>query len=311
MPRVSVIVPVYNGAATIGRALDSVFAQTFTDYEIVATDDGSTDDTPAILAGYGDRIRVVTQCNRGLPAARNAAILASSGEYVAFIDDDDEWMAEKLERSVAVLDQDPGCALTYTGEFRIDLAGRPMPSQESKTWGIDSPTMADMLERPWNVVPSRIMVRRAVLERCGGFDERLMTCCEDLYFLLRARECGYFRRIPDLLVRKSTRPLYPTALNREHGCEVFIQLIRQRYGASAAGLIREFRRERVKVMRHVARILMEQGRPREARRCLKRVIHYQPASPKAYRRYLKTFLPARAPRLAERSSDGKGLSPPG
>jgi glycosyltransferase involved in cell wall biosynthesis len=74
MPKVSVIIPVYNGAATISRALDSVFAQTFADFEVIVTDDGSTDDTPAVLAGYGDRIHVVTQPNRGLPAARNAGI---------------------------------------------------------------------------------------------------------------------------------------------------------------------------------------------------------------------------------------------
>ena len=67
-PCVSVIIPVYNGAATIERALKSVFDQTFTDYEIVICDDGSTDDTPAVLAKYGDKIRVVRQPNRGLPA---------------------------------------------------------------------------------------------------------------------------------------------------------------------------------------------------------------------------------------------------
>src|SRR5271156_669709 len=73
-PCVSVIIPVYNGARTIDRALKSVFDQTFSDYEIVICDDGSTDDTPAILAKHGDRIRVVRQPNRGLPAARNAAV---------------------------------------------------------------------------------------------------------------------------------------------------------------------------------------------------------------------------------------------
>src|SRR5271167_554440 len=121
MAKVSVIVPIYNGAATIGRALASVFAQTFTDYEVVVVNDGSTDDTPAVLAGYGDRIHVVTQANRGLPAARNSGIRASSGEYVAFIDDDDEWMPEMLARCAAVLDQDQNCVLAYAGALRVDL----------------------------------------------------------------------------------------------------------------------------------------------------------------------------------------------
>jgi glycosyltransferase involved in cell wall biosynthesis len=303
MAKVSVIVPIYNGAATIDRALASVFAQTFTDYEVVVVNDGSTDDTPAVLAGYGDRIHVVTQANRGLPAARNSGIRASSGEYVAFIDDDDEWMPEMLARCAAVLDQDPSCVLAYAGALRVDLAGRPMPNQEGETRGIDSPTMEQMLERPWNAVPSRVMVRRAVLERCGGFDERCVTACEDILFLLRARECGYFRGIPELLVRKTTRPLYPKALKREQACELLVRLVRERYGAAANGFVREYRLERAKVMRHMARALMEEGRPRDARRCLARVIYYQPASLKAYRRYLKTFLPARPPRPSSSTED--------
>src|SRR5271154_1794032 len=102
-PRVSIVIAVYNGAPTVGRALASVFAQTFTDYEVVVVNDGSTDDTASVLARYGDKIRVVTQPNRGLPAARNSGIHASSGEYVAFLDDDDEWLPQMLERCAAVL----------------------------------------------------------------------------------------------------------------------------------------------------------------------------------------------------------------
>ena len=305
MPKVSVIIPVYNGAATIGRALASVFAQTFTDYEVVVVNDGSTDATASVLAGYGDRIRVVTQANRGLPAARNSGIRASSGEYVAFIDDDDEWLPQMLERCAAVLDEDAECGLVYAGALKVDLAGRPMPDQGSENDDIDSPTMEQMLARPWVVVPSRVMVRRTILDRCEGFEERCVIACEDVLFLLRARECGYFRRVPEILVRKSTRPLYPKALKREQAGELLVRLVRERYGASAAGFIRGYRQARMKVMKHTARILMEEGRPRDARRCLARVIAYQPASPKAYRRYLRTFLPVRAIRATSNSEDSE------
>jgi glycosyltransferase involved in cell wall biosynthesis len=305
MAKVSVIVPCYNGAATIGRALASVFAQSFIDYEVVVVNDGSTDDTAAVLARYGDRIRVITQPNRGLSAARNAGVRASAGEYIAFLDDDDEWMPAKLAQCVAVLDEDPGCALVYTGALRVNLAGGPMPNQDSQTWGLDSPTLAQMLERPWNVVPCQFVVRRDIFERCGGFDERFVSTCEDLYFLLLTRQHGYFRSVPELLVRKTTRPLYPRALDREPQCELFVRLVRERYGASATGLIREFRRSRAKVMKHMARLLIEEGRPRDARRCLARVIYYEPASPKAWRRYLKTFLPVRTPHPASSTEDSE------
>src|ERR1039458_3668927 len=111
MAKVSLIVPVYNGAATISRALAGVFAQSYSDYEVVVLDDGSTDDTASVLAGYGNRVRVISQPNRGLSGARNAGVRASGGEYVAFLDDDDEWMPQKLARSAGVLVQGPNFGL--------------------------------------------------------------------------------------------------------------------------------------------------------------------------------------------------------
>ena len=304
-PRVSVIIAVYNGAATVNRALRSVFAQTFTDFEIVVVNDGSTDDTASVLSRHGDRIRVITQSNRGLSAARNAGARASSGEYLAFLDDDDEWMPAKLSRCVPILDADRDCALVYTLALKVDPQGLPMPPPEARPDGSESPTMNEMLAHPWNVVPSQFVVRRDVFERCGGFHERFITSCEDLYFLLNARECGHFRCVPEPLLRKETRPLYPKALEREPECELFVELVRTRYGSSADGLIDGFRRSRVKVLRHLGRVLIEQGRPDDARRCLARVIHYQPASPKAYRRYLRTFLPMRSRRAASNTEDSE------
>ena len=305
-PRVSVIIAVYNGAATISRAVRSVFEQTFTDFEIVVVNDGSTDDTASVLSRYGDRIRVITQSNRGLSAARNAGAHASSGEYLAFIDDDDEWMPTKLAQSVPLLDAEPDCSLVYSFALRVDLNGLLMPAAEARPDGAESPTMKEMLAHPWNVVPSQFVVRRDVFERCGGFHERFTTSCEDLYFLVNAREHGHFRCVPEFLVRKETRPLYPKALEREPECDLFVELIRARYGASADGLIDGFRRSRVKVLRHLGRMLIDEGRPEDARRCLARVLHYQPTSPKAYYRYLKTFITPHAAR-ASSSSDSRGV----
>jgi hypothetical protein len=167
--------------------------------------------------------------------------------------------------------------------------------------GAESPTMNEMLAHPWNVVPSQFVVRRDVFERAGGFHERFITSCEDLYFLLGAREYGHFGCVPEPLVRKETRPLYPKALEREPECDLFVELVHERYGSSADGLIDGFRRSRVKVLRHLGRVLIDEGRPDDARRCLARVLHYEPASPRAYYRYLKTFIAPRAPRTS--SSD--------
>jgi len=224
----------------------------------------------------------------------------STGEYVAFLDDDDEWMLEKLARCVPILDADRDCALVYTLALKVDPHGKPMGT-DARPDGAESPTMNEMLARPWNVVPSQFVVRRDVFERAGGFHERFITSCEDLFFLLGAREYGRFRCVPEHLVRKETRPLYPKALEREPECDLFVELVRERYGSSADGLIDGFRRSRVKVLRHLGRVLVDEGRRDDARRCLARVLHYEPASPRAYYRYLKTFIAPRAPRTS--SSD--------
>ncbi len=304
MPKVSVIIPVWNAMDTAPRAIASVFAQTYTDYEVIVVHDGSTDETPAMLARFGDRIRVIRQSNSGASKARNTGVSASSGEYLAFLDDDDEWMADKLALSVPVLEQEPECALVYTRGLKVDLKGRQIGSLDGQAHGSASPTMKQLLERPWNVVPSQFMVRREVFDRCGGFHERL-SGVEDRYFLLQAREHGYFHCVADPLLRKTSRPLYPTVLRREPQYDLFVELVRARYGAAAKGLIDGFSRDRAKVLKQAARILMKEGGAEDARRCLARVIHYEPASPSAYRKYLKTFFPTRAPRTTPRTGDGK------
>jgi glycosyltransferase involved in cell wall biosynthesis len=304
MPKISVIIPVWNAMDTAPRAIASVFSQSYADYEVIVVDDGSTDDTPAMLARFGERIRVIRQSNSGASKARNTGVSASSGEYLAFLDDDDEWMADKLAHSVPILDQEAECALVYTRGLKVDLNGRQIGSLDGQAQGSASPTMQQLLERPWNVVPSQFMVRREVFERCGGFHERL-SGIEDRYFLLQAREHGYFHCVADPLLRKTSRPLYPTVLSREPQYDLFVELVRERYGAAAKGLIDGFSRDRAKVLKQAARILTKEGRPEDARRCLARVIHYEPVSPSAYRKYLKTFFPTRAPRTTPRTGDGK------
>ena len=301
-PRVSVIIAVYNGSRSIPRALASVFAQSFTDYEVVVVDDGSTDDTAAVLAEYQDRIRVIRQPNSGQSTARNAGVLASGGEYLAFLDDDDEWMEQKLTRSVSVLDEDPDCVLVYTRALTFDREGRRIGTLDGQTRSSETPTMKQMLEQPWNVVPSQFVVRRDVFNRCGGF---CITGCEDRYFVMQAREHGYFRCIREPLVRKIEHPLYPTWLKREARFARFLSLLHERYGASADVLITRLRSNRADLFKRTARELIKEGRHKDARRCLARVIHYQPASLRNYRKYLRTFIPRGA--RASSSTDSPGV----
>src|SRR5216684_3959657 len=104
MTLASVVIPVFNGAACIARTVESALAQRFDGFEVVVVDDGSTDRTPAILTDFGARIRVVRQHNRGPAAARNAGCRIATGSVFAFLDADDEWLDQKLAKTVQLLE---------------------------------------------------------------------------------------------------------------------------------------------------------------------------------------------------------------
>jgi len=290
-PRVSAIIPVYNGAATIERALKSVFDQTFTDYEVVVVDDGSTDDTPAVLAKYGDKLRVVRQANRGLPAARNAAVGASRGELLALIDHDDEWLPQKLEFAVAAMRADPGAALLYSDMIVVNEAGEEFRRSQIGSDTAHAPTLDEMLARIWPITPSTVVMRRDAFDRAGGFCEQLISA-EDIHFWLLMREQGHFIYLPEKLVRFTYGQLFPKVLNRDIGPAAIVDLIRQLYGTRADGLVKNFIRHRVRMIANAGVIEMSRGNMEGARRCFVRVLKYDPRHVKSYMRIARTYLPA-------------------
>jgi glycosyltransferase involved in cell wall biosynthesis len=290
MPLVSVIIPVYNGAATIDRALKSVLDQTFTDYEIVICEDGSTDDTPSVLAKYGDKLRVVRQANRGLPAARNAAVASSRGELLALIDHDDEWLPQKLEVAVAAMRSDSEAALFYSDKIVVNEAGEEFRLSEVRSETAHAPTMDEMLARIWPITPSTVVMRRDAFDRAGGFCEQLISA-EDIHFWLLMREQGHFIYLPEKLVRFTYGQLYPKVLNRDIGPDAIVDLIRARYGSRADGLVKNFVRHRVRMIANAGVVEMSRGNMEGARRCFIRVLRYDPLYLKSYTRIARTFLP--------------------
>ena len=115
LPAASVVVPVYNTAATVAETLDSLFAQTLDNFEVIIVDDGSTDNSMEIVRGYDDpRCEIVSQKNRGLNGARNAGIRHSKAPYIAFLDADDLWRPQMLEKHVEHLDGHPKVGISFS-----------------------------------------------------------------------------------------------------------------------------------------------------------------------------------------------------
>lgn len=188
MARVSVIIPTYNSAPFLATAIDSVLAQTYPDVEVIVVDDGSTDDTQAIIAHYDQQIRYIHQENRGPAAARNTGFHASQGDYLLFLDSDDLIPPDKLELQVAFLAQQPDVGLVYSAWQEIDedntrLLGEVRP-------GIQGFILKALLRRKFFFFPSAAIIRRKCLERVGLFNES-MRWSEDADLWMRLARAGY------------------------------------------------------------------------------------------------------------------------
>ena len=182
---VSAIIPTYNRRELVVRAIESALAQTRRVDEIVVVDDGSTDDTEAVLRErYGDRIRYVWQANAGVSAARNHGMSIAHGRYFALLDSDDEWLPEKTAHQVKWMQAHPDFGMVLCDVERVDGQHRSVDILRRRDvihedgwalhWIIHNPSL----------VPASALLRREVVENVGGFDETLRTA-EDIDFHLR------------------------------------------------------------------------------------------------------------------------------
>lgn len=177
-PLVSVIIPNYNYARYVREAVDSVLAQTYPNIEIIVVDDGSKDESKEILQNYGDKIKLIFQKNQGVSAARNNGIRQSKGEFIAFLDADDAWLPQKVEKQVERFLSDDSCGMVHVGVQDIDADGK---SLQTHLDGLEGDVSHELLLFMRPVIlggGSGIMIRREILKEIGGFDPRLSTSAD-------------------------------------------------------------------------------------------------------------------------------------
>jgi glycosyltransferase involved in cell wall biosynthesis len=291
--RVSVIIPVYNGAATVARAVNSALAQDFADFEVIAVDDGSTDDTAKVLGDFTNRIRILKITNRGCGGARNAALAIAQGTYLAFLDADDIWETRKLSATVAPMERDPAVVLAYSNFVSVsadEAIGEPIISASTS----HSPSLDDLLTQWWPIIPSTVVVRRDMFEACGGFDEEFRGASgyEDSFLWLLMRERGPFAYVPDRLVRYRTEGAGARAAKYLHQQDLFIFKVTQRYGASAKRLIRGTEEAYTSALGYEGLIALRSGDYSLAREYFKRALYHRPTDLRNAMRLLRTWLPA-------------------
>ena len=197
---VSVVIPTYNYGRFLATAIDSALAQTYTPMEVIVVDDGSTDDTAAVVARYGDRIRVLRKPNGGLSSARNAGIALARGDLVALLDADDRWLPEKLERQVPYFVSDGRVGMVHTGS-RIFDHGTGMTLCE--VFPQASLDFHELMNCCAVSAPSTV-IRRKVFPHVGGFDQTLAEA-EDWDMWIRIAAAGWkVTGCPEVLVEYRT-----------------------------------------------------------------------------------------------------------
>jgi glycosyltransferase involved in cell wall biosynthesis len=187
--RVSALICVRDGEAHLAEAIESALAQTVPPLELIVAEDGSTDRSADVARSYEPRVRLVRGPAKGVGAARNRAVAAASGELIAFLDCDDLWEPDKLERQLAAFEGDPGLDFTFT--HMTEFAN---PGEEDRYTARPGRLPA--------VIASGLCARRDAIERAGGFDEDVAVG-DIAAWLVRARELGMREEtLPDVLVRR-------------------------------------------------------------------------------------------------------------
>lgn len=197
-PKVSIILPTFNRADFLSRALDSVRSQSFREWECIVVDDGSTDETAELLASASRedvRLRPIRLSHGGLPGrTRNAGLNASRGEFVAFLDDDDLWLPHKLETQVSLFEAQPEIAMTFSRVERFGDATGPWPRRLPERLSLRHLLASNP------VACSTVVVRQSVLERTGPFDESLRVA-EDFELWIRIALVAMLAGQPQSLAR--------------------------------------------------------------------------------------------------------------
>jgi glycosyltransferase involved in cell wall biosynthesis len=294
-PAVSVVIPIFNGEQYLRKTLESVFAQTYRNYEVICVDDGSTDGSPAILQSYAGSVTVLRQANAGQSAARNAGVRSARGNYVAFLDQDDLWYAHKLERQVRVLDDQPDVVLVHCDEDWIDPSGtvlRRGVTGANRVSRHEALLTKLMGKEASFIMPSAMLIRRETFERIGGFDSSLQGYEDfDLCIRLRLQGLFVFQEESGICYR-----MHSGGFNRMGGERLFVS--GERFYRRLESLFADNHSKRVIVNQLLAQLYSDWGKSKmrssarsEGRRLLLRSLHYHPWRLRTYSRLFRSLLP--------------------
>jgi|Deesub1362A_J573_1020465.scaffolds.fasta_scaffold00470_17 glycosyltransferase involved in cell wall biosynthesis len=272
-PTVSVIIPTYNRAYLVGRAIQSVLEQTYQDFELIVVDDGSCDNTEDVVRSFHDRrIKYIRHMrNKGAAAARNTGIKAAKGKYIAFQDSDDEWVPEKLEKQIRMFENAPSkVGVVYTGLWRL-RGNKRIYIPSTKITTKDGDIHGELLKG--NFVSIHALVKNECFGKAGLFDERLPRL-QDWELFIRISKYYYFKYIDEPLVISHCMP---DSISVSQGALVkALQIILEKHHE-------EFKRDRRLLASHqywIGNLLCQDSKVNQGRQYLLKAVRAHPLNAK-------------------------------
>jgi glycosyltransferase involved in cell wall biosynthesis len=299
-PRVSITMPVLNGERYIGRALESIAAQTYRDFELIVVDDGSTDRTAACVDAFRDRLRLkrVTHAwNQGIARSVNDGLRQSSGEFIAFLDHDDCWLPEFLETQVRYLDSHPEVGMAHS-DYQITDGDDHIVCESVARWrGKTCPSgnvFADLLQESF-IVGNSVLIRKPCIARFGGFSEDLPFGDYHLWMrIARHYQIGYVPKPLTQYRQHISQTIRNVSATRPEDCAAVrvIKSILEEYPEAWAEVGNAKIRHRfASLYFDVAYSSFLAGASKNARACLHKAIPLGPGNLRYYTLYAATLLP--------------------
>ncbi|MCX7848443.1 MAG: glycosyltransferase [bacterium] len=302
-PLISIVLPLYNGRRYVAETLASIAAQSEQSAELIVVDDGSTDDSAALVeeicrgarAPILQRLSLIRQENQGVAAARNAGIARARGTWIAFVDQDDLWSAHKLATQLRALESTPGAQWHYSAFVRFYEDGREVVQNKGSADRLV--TWRRLLGGELFIPPATAMVARAACEAIGGFDVTLSPT-DDWDFFLKLVAQYDVCYSPECLVRFRSHP-YSAGKRQRQRIFTLQREVLARHAPVAAGHVPEkvIRRRRANIAWHLGREAMAEGQVRVARTWYRRALADCPWRVKCWRSYVVTWLPGPLRRL--------------
>lgn len=287
MPVVTALITTFNRSAFLKKAIESVLAQTFRDFELIILDNSSTDDTEEVIKGFGDmRIRHIRHEPMNISQARNLGVREARGEYIAFLDDDDEWLPCKVEKQIEVFKrkgEGMGAALVYGGFVRIDSEGREI--------GAHTPTLRGMILKellfqndPFTGSASNPMLKKSVVESLGFYNEDVPTGEDwELYLRLAEKYPIDYTIEPVVKIRDHEGPRLGDRLKDAARLEM---LIMKRYGY----IFEKEKRLKSLYLQKIGGKFVRVGDLQTGRKYIAEAIKADPSNRKAYVQYMLSIM---------------------